>query len=238
LKREVVAGPDRAGGGMSAINPIAIEAALRELQKAFPDVNERLFDRRDPLADEVIDNMLAGYAVVDRWVAEGVDICAMGHSHHWLQLNAVVLCGEDTRALERNHRLLEATETRFYEEPEGGIGDVMEWYALNQHETVWFRAAGVYNRILSQPQLFIEGNHRTGALIVSYLLLREGEPPFVLTEKNAKGFFDPSSLMKKTKKRKLVEQFKFRRLTRAFAEFLETDKNLDFLASSRQQGLA
>jgi hypothetical protein len=227
---------------VSAINLVAIEFALRELQKVFPDVNERLFDRRDPLADDVIENMLAGYALVDRWVTSGVDICAMGHSRYWLHLNAVVLCGEERgenpRALERSHRLLEATETRFYEEPEGGIGDVMEWYALNQHKNVWFRAAGVYNRILSQPQLFIEGNHRTGALIVSYLLLREGEPPFVLTEKNAKGFFDPSSLMKKTKKRKLAEQFKFRRLTRAFAEFLETHKNADYLASSRRQGLA
>ncbi|MGD9657920.1 MAG: hypothetical protein AB7U61_09845, partial [Methylocystis sp.] len=66
----------------------------------------------------------------------------------------------------------------------------------------------------------------------------EGQPPFVLTAKNAKGFFDPSSLMKKTKKRKLAEQFRFRRLTRTFAEFLEKHKDADFLTSARMHGSA
>jgi hypothetical protein len=214
------------------MNLCAIESALRELQKVFPDVNERLFDRRDPLDDEVIENMLAGYALVDLFLTEGVDIFAMGQLSHLLQLNAVVLCGKTDGAQARHHRLMQATEDRFYEEPEGGIRDVMDWYALNQSKNVWFRAAGVYNRILSEPQLFIEGNHRTGALIVSFLLVREGQPPFVLTKKNAKGFFDPSSLMRKTKKRKFVEQFKFRRLTREFAEFLDKQKRTEFLLSS------
>jgi hypothetical protein len=223
---------------MSLTKLSKIEEALRELQKKFPDVNERLYDRRDPLDDVVVENLLEGYALVDRLASEGVDLFAMGHLSYWLQLNAVVLCGADSHALARHHRLLEATEARFYEEPEGGVRDVMEWYALNRSKDVWFRAAGVYNRILSQPQLFIEGNHRTGALIISYLLLREGQPPFVLTEKNAKGFFDPSSLMKRTKKRKLTEQFKFRRLTRTFAEFLEKHKDADFLASPRMRGSA
>jgi hypothetical protein len=223
---------------VSGINLVAIATAFRELQRVFPDVNERLFDHRDPLDDDVIENMLAGYALVDRLVSAGVDIFAMGHLSHWLQLNAVVLCGEDDNAMERHHRLLEATETRFYQEPEGGIRDVMDWFAFNRNKDVWFRAAGIYNRILSQPQLFIEGNHRTGALVISYLLLREGEPPFVLTSRNAKGFFDPSSLMKKTKKRKLAEQFKFRRLTRTFAEFLQKHRNEDFLASARMHGSA
>jgi hypothetical protein len=43
------------------------------------------------------------------------------------------------------------------------------------------RAAEVYIYILSEPQLFIAGNHRTGALVLSYILAREGRPPFVLT---------------------------------------------------------
>ena len=224
---------------MGVINLIAIEAAFRELQRVFPDVNERLFDHRDPLDDEVVENMIEGYALVDELVTEGVNIFATGQSSHWLQLNACVLCGRDSGRLARNHRLLQATETRLYEAPEGGIRDVMDWYALNGDKNVWLRAAGVYNRILSQPQLFIEGNHRSGALIISYMLLREGQPPFVLTEENAQAFFDPSSVIRKTKKRNLVEQFKFRRLTRAFADFLQSQRNAEFLASAEtQQGLA
>ena len=111
----------------------------------------------------------------------------------------------------------------------------MNWYSLHRKKDVWRRAAGIYNRILSEPQLFIEGNHRTGALIMSYLLTREGQPPFVLTRKNAKGFFDPSSVVKKTKKKNFVGEIKFNRLTRDFAKFILSQKNLDFIALAESQ---
>ncbi len=217
---------------MSVLNLAAIESALRELQRVFPQINRDLLDRRDHLDDEVILNMLDGYAFVDQLISERVDIFEMGHSSYWLKLNATVLCGANPERLARHHRMLEATEDRFYEEPGAGVGDIMNWYSLNRKKDVWRRAAGVYNRILSDPQLFIEGNHRTGALILSYLLTREGQPPFVLTRKNAKSFFDPSSVVKKTKKRQFVGEIKFNRLTRDFAKFLASQKNFDFLAPS------
>lgn len=215
---------------MSVLNLAAIESALRELQKVFPQINRSLLDRRDSLDDEVILNMLEGYAFVDRLLSDRVDMFAIGHSSYWLKLNATVLCGTEPEQLSRHHQMLEATEARFYEEPGAGIRDIMDWYSLNQGKDVWRRAAGVYNRILSAPQLFIEGNHRTGALIMSYLLAREGQPPFVLTKENAQGFFDPSSVVKKTKKRNFVGEIKFKRLSREFANFLEYQKNFDFLA--------
>ena len=219
---------------MRAINLCAIDASLRKLQRVFPEVNQKLFDRRDSLDDDVIERMLKGYALVDRFVTDRTDMFAMGQLSHWLQLNAVALCGDRADASERYRGLLQATETRFYEERDGGIRDVMDWYALNQNKSVWYKAAGVYNRILSEPQLFIEGNHRTGALIISYILVREGQPPFVLTENNAQGFFDPSSVIRKVKKRNLIEQLKFRRLTRAFSDFLEAQSNFAFLASAKK----
>ena len=217
---------------MSVLNLAAINSALRELQRVFPQINRSLLDRRDSLDDEVLLNMLEGYAFVDRLLSDRVDIFENGHSSYWLRLNAIVLCGTEPEKLSRHHQMLEATEARFYEEPGAGIGDVMNWYSLNRGKDVWRRAAGVYNRILSDPQLFIEGNHRTGALIMSYLLAREGQPPFVLTRKNAKGYFDPSSVVKKTKKRQFVGEIKFKRLTRDFAKFLVSQKNFDFLALS------
>ena len=215
---------------MSVFNLAAIDSALRELQRVFPQINLSLLDRRDSLDDEVVFNMLEGYALVDRLISDRVDIFEIGHSSYWLKLNATVLCGTDPAKLSRHHRMLEATDARFYEEPGAGIREIMDWYSLNKGKDVWRRAAGVYNRILSDPQLFIEGNHRTGALIMSYLLAREGQPPFVLTSKNARGFFDPSSVVKKTKKRNIFGEIKFKRLTREFADFLETQKNFDFLA--------
>jgi len=211
------------------LNLQAIESAFRKLQKVFPEINRSLFERRDALDDDVVGHMLEGYSMVDRLLAERVDIFAMGNLHYWLELNAIVLCGTaDASACGRP--LIEATEARFYEQPDGGIGDIVEWVNRNPGKSVWRRAAGVFIRILSEPQLFIEGNHRTGALIMSYMLAREGCPPFVLTEKNARAFFDPSSVFKKSSKRTVAMKMKMPGLTRAFAEFLEDQANEAFLA--------
>jgi hypothetical protein len=214
---------------LTALNLPAIKTALRDVQRVFPEINKELFDRRDPLDDEVISNMLEGYGLVDRLIGVGVDIFAMGHLHHWLELNAVVLCGSEAGVRLRHHRLMEETDKRFYEQPNGGIRDVMDWYELNTDKSVWRRAAGVYIRMLSEPQLFIEGNHRTGALIMSYLLAREGRPPFVLTPKNARGFFNPSSVFKKSKKNSLVMRLKMPGLKKAFADYLQAQANKAFL---------
>ncbi len=215
---------------MAVLNLPSIECSLRELQRAFPLINRELFDRRDPLDDDVLSNMLEGYAMADRLLCEGVDIFAMGQLHYWLELNAIVLCGSDAAVRSRHHRLMEATGIRFYEQPGGGIRDIMEWYARNLGKNIWRRAAGVYIRILSDPQLFIEGNHRTGALIMSYLLAREGRSPFVLTGKNAREYFNPSSVFKKTNKRAPIMRLKMPGLTSAFADYLKGQANKAFLA--------
>ena len=65
---------------------------------------------------------------------------------------------------------------------------------------VWERAAGAYARLLSTPQLFVEGNHRTGTLVMSYLLVQAGEPPFVLTARSAAAYFAVSVTIRHTPK--------------------------------------
>ncbi len=96
----------------------------------------------------------------------------------------------------------------------------MEWCETHKNDSPWERAAGVYVRILSEPQLYIEGNHRTGALIMSYLLARDGCAPFVLSVDNAKAYFDPSSLIKKTRKRSVAMLVKIPGLRNRFSRFL------------------
>ena len=95
----------------------------------------------------------------------------------------------------------------------------MRWYYKHEQESAWKRAAGVYVRILSQPQLHIEGNHRTGARIMSYILVRDGKATFVLTD-NAKAYFDPSTLIKETKKTTTTMLMKLPRMKKLFADFL------------------
>ena len=98
---------------------------------------------------------------------------------------------------------------------------MFNWYGAHRNESVWKRAAGVYVRILSEPQLFIEGNHRSGSLIVSYLLMREGLPPFVLTLENAEGYFNPSSVIRNSAKHGVRALYELPKIKKKYAAFLE-----------------
>lgn len=198
----------------------AIESSLRAVQHNFPEINRLLKTPRDSLDDQVITNMMAGYRYADALAADGVDLFAIGASKHFLELNALVLCGTDPHERAREEAHLKATAQRFYEENGGTISDLAAWYALHRGECVWHRAAGVYVRLLSEPQLFIEGNHRTGALIMSCILIGDGRPPFVLSLENAHGYFDPSTLITKTKKTPLGMLFRLPKLKCEFAKFL------------------
>ena len=78
-------------------------------------------------------------------------------------------------------------------------------------------------------QINTEGNHRCGALIISYLLAREGKPPFVLTVDNAKAYFDPSTLIKATRKTPFALLFTLPHLGRDFAQFLKAQADDQYL---------
>jgi hypothetical protein len=159
------------------------------VQRDFDGINDLLSARREPLDDVVIDNMMAGYAFVDTLVADGVDLFALGNSRHLLELNTLVLCGASPARRGAYAGHIAATERRFYEERQGGVEDLVEWQAQHKDESAWRRAAGAHVLILSKPQIFIEGNHRTGVLVMSYLLVRDNKPPFVLTVENAPAYF-------------------------------------------------
>ncbi len=190
------------------------------MQQDFARINQRLSPPRDPMTDDAVANMVAGYELVDALVTGGVDLFAMGNLKYLLELNTTVLCGTDPVKREEYARHRQTTEQRFYEQRHGGIRDLVEWYEGRSGESPWMRAAGVYVRLLSRPQLFVEGNHRTGALAMSYVLVRENEPPFVLTTENAATYFDPSTVIQDTAKQGLAMLFRSPRLTRRLASFL------------------
>jgi hypothetical protein len=82
--------------------------------------------------------------------------------------------------------------------------------------------------MLSKPQLFIEGNHRTGVLVASYVLVREGKAPFVLTPENATAYFDLSRLLRDSPKQALMSALRLRRTRKRLAALLReyTDERL------------
>ena len=198
----------------------AVDASLRNLQRDWHETLGSQSVARDPLDDRVVDNMVAGYAFVDALVASRIDVLAPGNLKHLLEMNSLVLCGTSPARREDYRRHIEATEHRFYEEREGGVQDLVEWCASHRDDAVWDRAAGAYVRMLSRPQLFIEGNHRTGALLMSFVLVWNGRPPFVLSADAAPAYFDPSVAISHVDKKNPTTYFQLSRVRDRLATLL------------------
>nr|WP_242518174.1 hypothetical protein [Thiorhodovibrio winogradskyi] len=214
------------------LNLPTIEASLRAVQDGFERINQTLTTPRDPLSDQVLDQLLAGYRQVDAWLEHGQDPFALGQSAQLLGLNALVLWGEAEPACSEARHQLEATEEQFYATGDGGIGELINCYQLLEKQSIWRRSARVYIQILSQPQLFLEGNHRTGSLVMSYLLARAGKPPFVLSVDNAKAYFDPSTLVKNSRKHSLSMLLERPKLVKRFARLLQESADAKHMAPS------
>lgn len=158
-----------------------IEEALRVLI-GLPDMTERWKRlREEPLTDDATRRLIEGYRYVDQLLADRVDLFAYGESEKILELNHRVLCGisPERRASFRSH--IEATERHFYDDPRKGISALTERYARWQRHPPETLAGEIYVQAVSAPQLFLEGNSRTAALLASYCLARAGLPPFVVT---------------------------------------------------------
>jgi hypothetical protein len=212
---------------------VAIRDALHSVQTAYPRINERLDAQRPPLLDEIVDNLIAGYALIDRFVADGVDLTAPGHSQGVLEVNHTVLYGPPDARSDNQLASLDASESYFYTKAESGIGDLIEYFAEQRFDDEWQEAAGIYVRMMATPQLFIEGNHRTGALLMSYLLMRRGRPPFVLTAENAYSYFTFSALLKGLKRRSLMMLWRRGGFQRDMVGLLQQESDQCFLVDGK-----
>ncbi|MBF6058080.1 hypothetical protein [Thiomicrorhabdus heinhorstiae] len=215
---------------MNYLNIDAIRSSLVDVQRNFQHINSQLSVHRSPLSDEAIENFLAGYAKIDAYLVDDFNLFEVGNSHALLELDNIVLFhSAQTSANEQNNQF-KATQQHFYEAKDGGIGGLMEWLELNDDTSVWKKAAGVFCYMVAQPQLFLEGNHRVATLVSSYLLVREGFAPLVVTVENAKAFFEISEQMKEKHKNSIFDEFfSLPRLTSNFAQMLKDTQSDKYL---------
>jgi hypothetical protein len=169
-----------------------IQRSLEQTRFMFEGASATSDDSCGPMTSEAIANMVEGYRFVDQLLARGENPLAMGNSKLLLEINTLVLCGSGSGDRASFSLHIEQTARKFYDDEQGGIGSLMEWFGLHKHDNIWRRIAGLYIQVTSRPQLFIEGNHRSAILIASYILGQEGYPPFVLTPANAKALLDQS----------------------------------------------
>src|SRR5262249_59960193 len=109
----------------------------------------------------------------------------------------------------------------------GGVG--RGGWALHRGGRWWLRAAGVSPRVRATPQLFIEGNPRPGALMMSWVLARHGQPPFVLSVDNAVAYFKVSASIRDLAKGSAMAFFRNPAPRRRLADLLAVHADRRYL---------
>jgi hypothetical protein len=202
-----------------------IEDELRDVQRHFPAINAVLNCRRDDFTDTVRQNLLTAYEFLDAVVDDDLDLFSDEGLEALLQLNHLVLLGRgyDPLAFGRH---IAVTRRQFFDNFHRYVKPIRLWYR-KKHETEnpYKVASQVYMGVLSQPQLYQEGNRRTGSLIASGILLQNGCPPFVLTRQNALAYFNPSSEIKFTDKRTIRGKLRLPKYQHEFRDFLQQNVN-------------
>lgn len=179
----------------------AVNASLLSVEEDWERIDDELdalgIGRKDtPFDSRLRTNMMSAYQHLDELLESGVEPFAPGTIQEMLVLNNHVHYGDDKKLLQEYSSAIDATwdKMRVQSKP------IAKWYGKHKHtrgDDPRKIAAEVYVSILGQPQLFIEGNHRTGSIIASWINMYHGYPPFVLSRDNAIAYFAPSAEIKK-----------------------------------------
>jgi hypothetical protein len=208
----------------------AIERTLCEVQNDWPRIDAELerhrIGRKDSFTATLRVNMLSAYAYLDDLLAQRVEPFSEPSIAYMLALNNRVHYGIDRSLMAEFRTAITANAEKFHTQ----IGTITAWYRKHAErgDHPYKLAAETYVSILGRPQLFIEGNHRSGALIASWINLSAGYAPFVLSVDNAVAYFAPSAEIKRFADRStwrgMARLPKFRKSFRHFWEAHVEDK--------------
>ncbi len=176
-----------------------VEKSLIDVEKNWKKINDELdfekLGRRDTFDSVVRGRMMDAYTYLDSLLRKGVEPFSSEGISEILELNNIVHYGFDLQLRLEYNQAIQANSEKFAE----FIGPIEKWYEkqMKGEPHALKAAAQAYVAVLGFPQLFIEGNHRTGNLISNWISMYYGHPPFVLSAKNAVSYFKPSKEIKK-----------------------------------------
>ena len=176
-----------------------VESSLLDVERNWKKIDDKLelekLGRRDTFDYIVRGRMMDAYRHLDTLLRKEVEPFSKEGIPEILELNNLVHYGHDLLLrLEYNQAIL-ANSEKFAEV----IVPIEKWYRkhMKGEPHPLKVAAEVYVCVLGFPQLFIEGNHRTGNLISNWISMYYGHPPFVLSVENAIAYFKPSKEIKR-----------------------------------------
>ena len=177
-----------------------VEQSLIGVEKNWKKIDDELdfrkIGRKDtPFNTEVRAKMMSAYSLLDDLLGKGVEPFSIESLEDMCELNNLVHYGLDFQLRQEYIKAIRANEEKYYRH----IDSIIKWYEnhMKKEPHPLKVASEVYVAILGHPQLFIEGNHRAGSLIASWIDMYYGYPPFVLSAKNAIPYFKPSADIKK-----------------------------------------
>lgn len=166
-----------------------------QFQTAFPSINDRLAMRREELTVGMVHHIVIAYDFLNSLLAKEMDLFTPAGLHALLELNHIVLCGTDRDTRAQYYQHLQETRKSFLSK----IKPIKEWVLKKRKENdAYALATGFYSRQLSRPQLFLEGNHRTGNIILNYLLISRNSAPYIVSVDDAHTYLDISGDIKFT----------------------------------------
>ncbi len=177
----------------------AIDEALRSVELHWREIDDELASRGIGRKDTPFDTtvrmrMMSAFSYLDHLLAQQIPPFSSESISHMLELNHRVHYGTDHQLMAEYASAMQAAAEKFNQH----IGPIREWYEehTKRGDYPLKIAAEIYVSILGRPQLFIEGNHRTGSLIADWINVYYGFPPFVLSVDNAIAYFAPSAEIK------------------------------------------
>lgn len=217
-----------------------IASTLKTVEMHWTEIDDEL-DRRGlgrkdtPFNAVVRMRMMSAFSYLDDLLREQIPPFSAASIEPMLLLNHRVHYGTDAQLLAEYKKAREATAEKFYQ----NIGPIQQWYEkhikLGKHPLRL--AAEIYVSILGYPQLYIEGNHRTGSLIANWISVYYGFPPFVLSADNAVAYFAPSTEVKNfANKSTWRGQSQLPKYRKSFLSFWEKHIDTRYLIQAQQSG--
>jgi hypothetical protein len=176
-----------------------VENSLLDVEKNWKKIDDELdfekIGRRDTFDSVIRGRLMDAYRHLDKLLEKGVEPFSQDGTCQILELNNIVHYGFDMQLRLEYNRAIQANSEKFAE----FIVPIEEWYRkhMKGKPRPLKVAAEVYVAVLGFPQLFIEGNHRTGNLLANWISMYYGRPPFVLSVDNAVAYFKPSKEIKR-----------------------------------------
>jgi hypothetical protein len=220
------------------LNLEAIDASLKTVEAHWLQIDEELelkgIGRKDtPFTYIIRMRMMSAYKYLDDLLAQKIPPFSKESIKHMLVLNERVHYGTDHQLMSEYTKAIKATTEKFNQH----IWPIREWYERHTERGNYPLkiAAEIYVSILGYPQLYIEGNHRTGTLIADWISVFHGFPPFVLTVENAIAYFAPSAEIKSfADKSTWRGRSKLPKYRKSFLEFWENHIDSQYLLRESQ----